>query len=47
VIVLPTDAEIDQSKLEMLRPSIWKQFKLRNEDTGESTDIVEASLVED
>ena len=45
VIVLPTDAEIDQSKLEMLRPYIWKEFTLRNQDTGESADIVEQSLV--
>ena len=47
VIVLPTDAEIDRSKLEMLRPNIWKQFTVRNQDTGESADIVEASLVGD
>ena len=46
LIVLPTDSEIDRSKLEMLRPSIWKQYWLRNEDTGEGADIVEASLVE-
>ena len=45
VIVLPTDAEIDRTKLEMLRPNIWKEFTLRNEDTGESAGIVEASLV--
>ena len=45
VIVLPTDAEIDRSKLEMLRPNIWKEFTVRNQDTGESADIVEASLV--
>ena len=47
VIVLPTDAEIDRSKLEMLRPNIWKEFTVRNQDTGESADIVEASLVGD
>ena len=47
VIVLPTDAEIDRTKLEMLRPNIWKEFKLRNQDTGESAEIVEASLVGD
>ena len=47
VIVLPTDAEIDRSKLEMLQPNIWKQFTVRNYDTGESADIVEASLVGD
>ena len=47
VIVLPTDAEIDRSKLEMLRPNIWRQFTLKNQDTGESADIVEASLVGD
>ena len=46
VIVLPTDAEIDRSKLEMLRPHVWKQFKVQNQDTGESADIVEGSLVE-
>ena len=45
VIVLPTDAEIDQAKLAMLRPNIWKEFSLRNHDTGESAEIVEASLV--
>ncbi|MDE0105412.1 MAG: AAA family ATPase [Bryobacterales bacterium] len=47
VIVLPTDAEIDQTKLEMLRPYIWKEFTLRNQDTGESAEIVEESLVGD
>lgn len=47
VIVLPTDAEIDRSKLEMLRPNIWKEFELRNYDSGESADIVEASLMGD
>ena len=46
VIVLPTDAEIDLNKLELLRPNIWKQFTLRNHDTGESADIVEESLLE-
>ena len=46
VLVLPTDAEIDRSKLERLRPNIWKQYTLKNQDTGESADIVEASLVE-
>ena len=45
VIVLPTDAEIDQTKLEMLRPYIWKEFTLKNQDTGESAEIVEESLV--
>ena len=45
VIVLPTDAEIDQTKLEMLRPYIWKEFTLKNHDTGESAEIVEESLV--
>ena len=45
VIVLPTDAEIDRAKLEMLRPNIWKEFSLRNHDTGESAEFVEASLV--
>ena len=45
VIVLPTDAEIDQNKLEMLRENIWKEFLLKNEDTGESAEIVEESLV--
>lgn len=44
VIVLPTDAEIDQTKLEMLRPHIWKEFLLKNQDTGESAEIEEASL---
>ena len=47
VIVLPTDAEIDRRKLEMLRPNIWKQFTVKNQDTGESADIVESSLVGD
>ena len=47
VIVLPTDAEIDRNKLEMLRPNIWKEFSLKNQDTGESADIVEGSLVGD
>ena len=47
VIVLPTDSEIDQSKLEMLRPYIWKQFKIENHDTGESAEILEESLVGD
>lgn len=45
VIVLPTDSEIDQTKLEMLKPHIWKQFSIRNHDTGESAEIEEASLV--
>ena len=45
VIVLPTDAEIDQTKLEMLRPYIWKEFTLKNQDTGESAEILEESLV--
>ena len=45
VIVLPTDAEIDQAKLEMLKPYVWKQFSIRNQDTGESAEIEEASLV--
>ena len=45
VVVLPTDAEIDRRKLEMLRPSIWKEYTLKNHDTGESADIVEESLV--
>lgn len=45
VIVLPTDAEIDHAKLEMLKPHIWKQFSIRNQDTGESAEIEEASLV--
>ena len=45
VIVLPTDAEIDQTKLEMLRPYIWKEFTVKNQDTGESAEIVEESLV--
>ena len=47
VVVLPTDAEIDPAKLEMLRPNIWKEFSLRNHDTGESVEVVEASLVGD
>ena len=47
VVVLPTDAEIDRAKLEMLRPNIWKEFSLRNHDTGESVEVVEASLVGD
>ena len=47
VIVLPTDAEIDRTKLEMLRPYIWKEFTLKNYDTGESAEIVEESLVGD
>ena len=45
VIVLPTDAEIDQAKLGMLRPNIWKEYSLKNHDTGESAEIVEDSLV--
>ena len=45
VIVLPTDAEIDQTKLEMLKPHIWKQFSIRNQDTGESAEIEETSSV--
>lgn len=45
VIVLPTDAEIDQAKLEMLKPHVWKEFSIRNHDTGESAEIEEASLV--
>ena len=45
VIVLPTDAEIDHTKLEMLKPHVWKQFSIRNQDTGESAEIEEASLV--
>ena len=47
VIVLPTDAEIDRAKLEMLRPNIWKEFSLRNHDSGESAEVVEESLVGD
>lgn len=47
VVVLPTDAEIDRAKLEMLRPNIWKEFSLRNHDTGESVEVVEGSLVGD
>ncbi len=47
VLVLPTDSEIDRNKLERLRPNIWKQYTVKNEDTGESADIVEGSLVED
>ena len=46
VIVLPTDSEIDHNKLEMLRPHIWREFKVTNHDTGESAEILEGSLVE-
>lgn len=45
VIVLPTDAEIDHTKLEMLTPHVWKQFSILNQDTGESAEIKEGSLV--
>lgn len=46
VIVLPTDAEIDKTKLDLLKPHIWRQYTLSNDLNGEGTTIAQKSLVE-
>lgn len=45
VIMLPTDAEIDESKLRMLEPHVREHFRIDNGETGESATIVPGQLV--
>lgn len=46
VIVLPTDSEIDERKLELLRPHIAQQYRISNA-SGEGADIQKVSLIDE
>lgn len=45
VIMLPTDAEVDEAKLRLLEPHVREHFKIDNSETGESAIIRSGQLV--